>query len=180
MSQSLSSLTIFDTDIVAPRRLEVKGLAENRPSVLVGDYILVSHAGPEETLNTRTWYEGRVHEVHAQHVSLYFSDSFSVFRGTKFDVRFKLNRLTLRRMHQALKNKYDPPRLLFPGPEHIQDTVRVTAGQIAVIRPFSRPVGEDEEQMETVAAIVNQKPGSVPFVVFGPYARVIFSRHIHR
>lgn len=180
MSQSLSSLTIFDTDIVAPRRLEVKGLAENRPSVLVGDYILVSHAGPEETLNTRTWYEGRVHEVHAQHVSLYFSDSFSVFRGTKFDVRFKLNRLTLRRMHQALKNKFDPPRLLFPGPEHIQDTVRVTAGQIAGIRPFSRPVGEDEEQMETVAAIVNQKPGSVPFVVFGPYARVIFSRHIHR
>ena len=170
---------MLDTDIVPSCRLEVKGLAENRPSVLVGDYILVSRAGPVETLNTRPWYEGRVHEVHAYHISLYFSDSFSMFRGTRFDVRFKLNRLTLRRMHQALTNKYDPPRLLFPGPEHIQGRVRVTPRQIAGITPFNRAVGGDEEQMETVAAIVNQKPGSVPFVVFGPYAHIIFSRHIY-
>jgi helicase MOV-10 len=149
-------------------RLLVEGLAESRPSVLVGDFILVSHAGSPDTLNTRPWFEGRVHKVFQKHVSLHFGDSFSTYRGTKFDVRFVLNRLPFRRMHQAVTNKFNPSRLLFPEPEHIRGVQRVTLDKIVDLVPFYRPLGEDEEQMETVAAIVNQKPGSVPFVVFGP------------
>lgn len=147
----------------------VEGLAEGRPSVLVGDFILVSHTESVETLNTRTWFEGRVHQVHENHVSLYFGDNFSTYRGTKFDVRFVLNRLSYRRMHQMLIDKYNPVRLLFPDTIHLQGASRVALDKIVEIKPFYRPLGEDEEQMETVAAIINQKPGSVPFVVFGPY-----------
>ena len=148
----------------------VEGLAENRPSVLVGDFILVSHSGDAESFNTRTWYEGRVHQVHQNHVSLRFSDDFSIYKGNKFDVRFVLNRLPFRRMHQALTNNFNPTRLLFPGPEHILGLMRVTKNKIDEINPIYRPLGEDKEQKETVAAILNLKPGSVPFVVFGPYA----------
>jgi helicase MOV-10 len=164
-------LSLPDDDIkilMHIHRLLVEGLAESRPSVLVGDFILVSHAGSPDTLNTRPWFEGRVHKVYAKHVSLHFGDSFSTYRGTKFDVRFVLNRLPFRRMHQAVTNKFNPSRLLFPEPEHIRGVQRVTLDKIVDLVPFYRPLGEDEEQMETVAAIVNQKPGSVPFVVFGP------------
>ncbi|KAF8970450.1 P-loop containing nucleoside triphosphate hydrolase protein [Flammula alnicola] len=163
------SLTEVELQPDYPRyKLLVEGLAENRPSVLVGDFILVSHSESSDTVNTRTWHEGRVHKVYEKHVSLHFGSDFSTYRGTKFDVRFVLNRLPYRRMYQALVNKFDPIRFLFPGPEHIRGAERVPLDKIVELVPFYRPLGEDEEQMETVAAIVNQKPGSVPFVVFGP------------
>jgi helicase MOV-10 len=139
--------------------------------VLVGDFILVSLSESAATLNTRKWYEGRVHQVHENHVSLRFGNDFSTYRGTKFDVRFVLNRLPYRRMHQAMSNKFKPARLLFPAPTHIVGVQRVSQRMVDDISPIYRPIGEDAEQMETVAAIVNQKPGSAPFVVFGPYVR---------
>lgn len=65
-------------------------------------------------------------------------------------------------------NKFKPTRFLFPSRAQIEGVQRVSQSIIDDISPFDRPIGGDEEQMETVAAIVNQKPGSVPFVVFGP------------
>ncbi|KAF8906751.1 RNA helicase [Gymnopilus junonius] len=171
VKQDLDAYSLIEADLEStyPRyKLKVEGLAENRPSVLVGDFILVSRSEDAETMNTRTWYEGRVHQVHQNHVTLRFSDEFNTYKGTKFDVRFVLNRLPYRRMHQALTNKFTPTRLLFPGPNHIQGLTRVLPSQIEQINPVYRPLGEDEEQKETVTAILNMKLGSVPFVVFGP------------
>ena len=62
--------------------LEVKGLAENRPSVLVGDYILVSHTGSGEDGTPRTWFEGRAHNVLLNGVSLRFGEEFSIYKGS--------------------------------------------------------------------------------------------------
>ncbi|KAJ3507038.1 hypothetical protein NLJ89_g6529 [Agrocybe chaxingu] len=72
------------------------------------------------------------------------------------------------RMHFSLVNKFNPPRFLFPTRVHIKESARVSKEKIASITPVDRNIGEDAEQMETVAAILNQKPGSVPFIVFGP------------
>ncbi|KAF9486245.1 RNA helicase [Pholiota conissans] len=171
VKSDLDAYSLSDVELQPdhPRyKLLVEGLAEGRPSVLVGDFVLVSHTESAETLNKRTWYEGRVHKVYENHVSLHFNDGFSTYRGTKFDVRFVLNRLPYRRMHQAVTNKNDQSRILFPEPKHIQGVQRVPLEKIVGLVPFYRPIGEDEEQTETVAAIVDQKPGSVPFVVFGP------------
>ncbi|KAF8804634.1 P-loop containing nucleoside triphosphate hydrolase protein [Phlegmacium glaucopus] len=148
--------------------LLVEGLAENRPSVLVGDIILVSHSDSLETFDARNWYEGRVIEVHQKHVSLRFRDGFDPYKGTKFDVQFTLNRLPFRRMHHVLVNNNKPARLLFPEPSHIEGATRPTREMMDSIIPYYRPLAHDKEQLETVAAIINQKPGSVPFVVFGP------------
>ncbi|KAF8156830.1 RNA helicase [Crassisporium funariophilum] len=171
VKQDLDAYSLASVELEAkyPRyNLLVEGLAENRPSVLVGDFILVSHPDVLETLNTRTWYEGRVHQVHQDHVSLRFGENFNIYKGSKFDVRFVLNRLPFRRMHHALMNKFNPTRFLFPTLAHIQGVARISTVKMREISPFYRPLGEDDEQMETVAAIINQKPGSVPFVVFGP------------
>lgn len=131
----------------------------------VGDFILVRRADTPGD----TWYEGRVQFIEEKHVSVRFSDEFSTYRGTKFDVRFVLNRLPLRRMHNALMNKNDQERILFPGPSHVERAHRVPRRMIDELTPVNRLVGENPEQMETVAAILNMKQGSVPFIVFGPY-----------
>ncbi|KAJ8087535.1 hypothetical protein PM082_006366 [Marasmius tenuissimus] len=147
-------------------KLEVQGLSEGRPSVLVGDFILVRQVNA----TNKTWFEGRVHSVQESHVSLRFGDNFSTYRGTSFDVRFVLNRLSFRRMHAAVTNGNSPERLLFPALQHLRQAQNklLTQHQMDEITPINRLIGEDPEQLQTVAAIVNLPPGSVPFVVFGP------------
>ncbi|KAJ7154607.1 RNA helicase [Mycena filopes] len=144
--------------------LQVKGLEEGRPGVIVGDFILVKHTGAVDG----PWYEGRVHQVHQSFVSLRFDDKFSTYKGTKFDVKFTLNRLPHRRMHQALTNPFKESRILFPRAEHLSRNHRVSAAQLNLIKPVNRRIAEDTEQLETVVAILHQLPGSPPFVVFGP------------
>lgn len=147
-----------------PVSLKVAGLAEGRPSVLVGDFILVR----QQALVDDPWYEGCVHKVHANHISLRFGEGFSTYRGTKFDVQFKLNRLPLRRMHQSLMTSVKPSRILFPDLEHAETLRAVAFDQLIHITPVNRLIGEDNEQLETIGAILRQPQGSVPFVVFGP------------
>ncbi|KAJ7150896.1 P-loop containing nucleoside triphosphate hydrolase protein [Mycena crocata] len=144
--------------------LQVKGLEEGRPGVIVGDFILVRHSGVDDG----PWYEGRVHQVHQNHVSLRFDEKFSTYRGTKFDVNFTLNRLPHRRMHQALTNSFKESRILFPSAPHLSRSQNISAAQRHSITPVNRRIAEDPEQFETVVAIVHQPPGSVPFIVFGP------------
>lgn len=71
-------------------------------------------------------------------------------------------------MHYALTNTFNPTRILFPRLDNILRRREVTPTEMNDIVLFNRLVGTDEEQLKTVAAIVNQPPGSVPFVVFGP------------
>ncbi|KAK0492593.1 RNA helicase [Armillaria luteobubalina] len=165
--QDLDAYSLSDVEIkpVHPRyELQVKGLSEGRPSVLVGDFILVRPVGQPD----KTWFEGRVHHVAMSYLELAFSDKFNTYRGNKFDVRFVLNRLPHRRAHHALVNKNDSPRLLFPGPEHLRDAQPVSPDELEALIPLNRSLGDNPEQLETVAAIVHQPRGSVPFIVFGP------------
>ncbi|KAF5389693.1 hypothetical protein D9757_006021 [Collybiopsis confluens] len=167
MTQDLDAYAMEDVALEPkhPRyNLEVQGLAEGRPSVLVGDFILVRHQNGAD----KTWYQGRVHKVYETHVSLRFDDTFSTYRGNSFEVRFVLNRLSFRRMHAALTNKNDLARLLFPDTEHARNLRKVSRALMDGITPINRVVGEDPEQLEAVTAIVNMPPGSPPFVVFGP------------
>ncbi|KAJ3573071.1 hypothetical protein NP233_g2668 [Leucocoprinus birnbaumii] len=171
MRQDLQAYAMTDVEIHAdyPRyTLEVKGLAEGRPSVLVGDFILVSRTGEGEDGTERNWYEGRVHKVFLDRVSLRFGDKFNVYRGTRFDVQFVFNRISYRRMYHILKNSFDPKRLLFPGPEHLNGMSLPTVSQREKLVICNRQLEGDDEQLGAIAAILHMPPGSVPFIVFGP------------
>ena len=141
--------------------LQVKGVIDRRPSVLVGDYILARRSGDSD------WYQGRVHKVHFDILTLYFPDGFSNYRGNKYDIRFVYNRLPDRRKHLAVISPYKPMRLLFPDKTHIKNE-RVTPSEVVAINPINREMQSNYEQLEAVAAIVKQPPGSVPFIIFGP------------
>ncbi|KAK7052594.1 RNA helicase [Favolaschia claudopus] len=164
----LEGYALTDVQLVPdyPRyKLQVKGLEDGRPAVIVGDFILVRRCGEPDA----TWYEGRVHRIQYDYISLRFDDTkFNTYKGNRFDVRFTLNRLPHRRMHQGLTGILKESRILFPVAHHLLRNARVVASEYEDFSPVNRLIAEDEEQLDTVLAIVNQPPGSPPFVVFGP------------
>ncbi|KAG8930545.1 hypothetical protein FRC02_004060 [Tulasnella sp. 418] len=143
--------------------LDVPGLAEKRPSVIIGDRIKVKHHNGRDQ-----WWAGYVHRVEREQVFLKFHSTFVPIRGQLFDIRFELNRLCLRRMHMALETSFYPSRLLFPNATHLTGLRRPTRPQMDDINIVNRLIEDNDPQMMAVTAIVRQPAGSVPFVVFGP------------
>jgi helicase MOV-10 len=108
-----------------------------------------------------------VYDTDRDKVALRFNKRFHALKGQKFDVQFVLNRMPFRRMHQALDAGKASliPRLLFPKPEDINIMPLTT---IQTIEAVNRDIGRNPPQMLAVTAIRNLRPGSGPFVVFGP------------
>ncbi|EMD34731.1 hypothetical protein CERSUDRAFT_54531 [Gelatoporia subvermispora B] len=141
--------------------LVVPGLAEKRPSVLVGDRIAVQ----PNNIEGGKWYEGFVHVERRNEVGLRFGGSFSYSSSQRFRVRFRLNRIPLRRQHQALDVAFHPERLLFPEHKHIQANVPANS---AVLTMYNHLIASNPAQVRAVTQILGQPAGSPPFVVFGP------------
>ncbi|KAG2071488.1 P-loop containing nucleoside triphosphate hydrolase protein [Suillus decipiens] len=143
--------------------LVVPGLAEKRPSVLVGDRFLVQKHGAVEG----HWYEGHVHFVRQASVGLRFDGSFRGWsEQQRYTVRFKLNRIPMRRQHQALDTAFASDKFLFPRKAHILPLgSRLGIGPIT---PFNPLISTNPPQLQAVTSILLQQPGSAPFAVFGP------------
>ncbi|KAF9027400.1 RNA helicase [Hymenopellis radicata] len=141
--------------------VDVPGLAENRPSVLVGDSILVRRSDAPEG----HWFEGCVHVVRQAEVGLRFGRKFTGTVNDRFTVRFKLNRYPLRRQHQALDAAFAPERLLFPP--SIEGVPMVPSNQ-TMRRSYNPLIDKNDRQRMAVDSIVRAPAGSVPFVIFGP------------
>ncbi|XP_022081029.1 RNA helicase Mov10l1-like [Acanthaster planci] len=105
----------FDMDRASMRprgeflSLEVPGLAEGRPSVLIGDKIIVMHPNSVR-------YEGYIHEVLGEAVLLKFHPSFhELYQAEECNVMFTYSRTSLRRCHQACEfAKNLGSQVLFP------------------------------------------------------------------
>lgn len=141
--------------------LHVPGLAEKRPSVLVGDKIRV-----QVPKSGSKWFAGYVHKVEELRVFLGFGPKFSGISGQVYDVRFSLGRTPLRRMHQALGIAWDPPRVLFPNIDHFADPLPIAS--VDNLEPFNRLLRSNPEQMLAVKTILRLPPGSAPFGIWGP------------
>ncbi|KAG8779439.1 hypothetical protein FRC12_024270 [Ceratobasidium sp. 428] len=167
-NQAQFDLERYDEENVELRRhnsyfyLEVPGLAEKRPSVLVGDSIKVRPHNPSSAANT-TWYIGYVHFVRQTEVGLRFAHRFLPPSNTRFDVRFCLNRIPLLRMHQALATAFVEPRVLFPTATHERQGNAI--GRVTTINPL---VQGNPPQLTAVKSILGLPAGSPPFVIFGP------------
>ena len=143
--------------------LQVPGLAEKRPSVLRGDYVLVTKPGDSRA------YKGYAHQIENERVLLRFSERFhrSYVRGLRVDVQFTVGRMSMRIFHQGvcLAQKRLPPQLLFP---------RALSGGSA--RAGSKDIppekftrgGLNDEQAAAVQQIVDFRAAPLPYVIFGP------------
>lgn len=143
--------------------LDVPGLAEKRPSVLIGDRFLVQKHGAVEG----HWYEGHVHFVRQASVGLRFDGSSRGWsQQQRYTVRFKLNRIPMRRQHQALDTAFASDKFLFPRKAHILPLASRLG--IGPITPFNPLIATNPPQLQAVTSILLQQPGSAPFAVFGP------------
>ncbi|KAI0062690.1 P-loop containing nucleoside triphosphate hydrolase protein [Artomyces pyxidatus] len=141
--------------------LPVPGLAEKRPSVLTGDLILVQRRGAE----SGRWFEGHVHVLRQQEVGLRFHGSFPPPVNRELhNIRFKLNRIPLRRQHQALDGGFIESRVLFPQQRHVEAMTPLTVS----ITHYNERISGNGPQSDAVRAVASRPPGSVPFVIFGP------------
>ena len=133
----------------------------------LGDRILVQKQGAPEG----QWFEGGVHVVRREEVGLRFHRSFAWTPEQKYNVRFKLNRHPIRRQHQALDTAFGEERVLFPRSD---DTAR--GGAPKNIDPrlelVNTLIANNPRQLQAVNSIVNQAPGAMPFVIFGPCVRI--------
>lgn len=145
--------------------LGIPGLAEKRPSVLVGDRMLVQR----QDAPSGQWFEGHVHVVRQSEVGLCFHSSFSAWSPSqKYNVRFKLNRIVLRRQHQALDSAFEEDRIFFPLQKHLSHTTSLGASQNPGLAYYNPLIGSNERQSLAVKSIASLPAGSAPFIVFGP------------
>ncbi|KAH7924362.1 RNA helicase [Leucogyrophana mollusca] len=159
----LRSVSSFNIEGCPGGGIGVPNLTEKRPSVLVGDRVLVQKRGAAEG----RWYEGGVHVVHQAEVGLRFHASFisGWSPQQRYTVRFKLNRIPVQRQHQALDTAFAPGRVLFPS----RSDMPLGQPRLSVsIKLFNRLIATNASQLLAVTSIMRQKPGSPPFVVFGP------------
>ncbi|XP_023243867.1 RNA helicase Mov10l1-like isoform X2 [Centruroides sculpturatus] len=93
--------------------LEVQGLAENRPTLFVGDRITASD--PVEKSNPV--YEGFIHKIDKKKIFVKFNSIFhSKYNGESYDVEFHYNRMIMRRYHHAIEEALNlPENVLFPS-----------------------------------------------------------------
>ncbi|KAF0022536.1 hypothetical protein F2P81_025162 [Scophthalmus maximus] len=143
--------------------LEVPGVAENRPSVLRGDELLVRPAG-----ETGVKYRGYVHSVELNRVKLGFSSELlsRFYEGMKFSVEFTVNRLTLRLQHRAaeLVEEHGLEELLFPA----APSSSAQQPELPNLSLFDWKLERNEEQFRAVKHIVAGSSRPAPYLVFGP------------
>lgn len=83
-------------------------------------------------------------------------------------MRFKLNRIPLRRQHQALGSAFTEDRILFPLAMHLTPGAVPTPRTVS-IKLYNKLISSNPPQLQAVTSICNLSPGSPPFVLFGPY-----------
>ncbi|XP_051890987.1 putative helicase MOV-10 isoform X2 [Pristis pectinata] len=146
--------------------LKVPGVAENRPSVLRRDHLLVSKSDDQGQPITR--YKGYVHQVELEQVKLGFSQKLldDFITNMKFNVSFTFNRFPLQMQHRAtyLAKASGLINVLFP-----------TYSDGVCIHPLDRRLNfhdrsleRNPEQARAVSCIVAGISRPAPYLIFGP------------
>ena len=121
------------------------------------------------TTRPGVWFEGYVHIVRKTEVALRFHESFTIYvPGRQFHVRFELNRIPIRRQHHAINAAFIEDRVLFPVIKHLPSSGPPTASKSA-LKVYNTLISSNEPQLQAVVSVLAQRPGSLPFVIFGPY-----------
>ncbi|KAN0127194.1 P-loop containing nucleoside triphosphate hydrolase protein [Lactarius tabidus] len=95
--------------------------------------------------------------------------SFDLYRGAQFQLRFRLNRMTLRRQYHALASSFASlRRLLFPSASDIKPLRYLSEAEIDKLPLVNQKIRKDDQQLNAVVSILQQPKGSVPFIIFGP------------
>lgn len=157
------------------RSVEIENNDEDLlPAVVPGDLLWLDDTQD----NIR--YEARVtntnvfmrHHLAVLKMSLRLPASLGLYLGAQFALRFRHNRIRLRRQYHALIASFSPSRrLLFPSVSDIKPMRPLSRAEISNIKSHqlvNRNIRDDDQQLQAVVSILEQSQGSIPFVVYGP------------
>jgi helicase MOV-10 len=142
------------------------------PEVILGDFLWLDDTQDD------TRYEARVtntsvfirRRTAVLKMSLRMPTVFNNrYQGVPFLLRFRHNRITLRRQYHALATSFPPPhRLLFPSVSDIKPMRRLSRAEVEVLKFVNRNIRNDPQQLQAVISVLEQPKGSVPFIIYGP------------
>ena len=145
------------------------------PEVVLGDFVWLDDTQADIR------YEARIADTEVFQrgpacpavlkMSLRLPEDFNLELGALFVLRFRINRITLRRQYHALASLSTatfPGRLLFPSAADIRPISRFSRAEISNLNLVNRRIRNDDQQLRTVVSILEQPRGSVPFIIFGP------------
>lgn len=156
------------------RSVEIRNNNEDLlPEVIIGDFVWLDDRQED------TRYEARITNasvftvaggnIAVLKISLQVPASFDLYRGAQILLRFRLNRMTLRRQYHALAASFAPlRRLLFPSASDIKPTRRLSKAEIDKLPLVNKNIRNDDQQLHAVVSILQQPKGAVPFIIFGP------------
>jgi len=158
------------------RSLEIEDNDEDLlPEVIIGDFVWL------DDIQEDIRYEARIFkaEVFSRgqscsavlKVSLKLPTEFTLHHHSLFILRFRINRITLRRQYHALASLSHgniPCRLLFPSAADIGPMQRLSRAEIGNLELVNDNIRDDDQQLRTVVSVLEQPQGSVPFIIFGP------------
>ncbi|RCV46448.1 hypothetical protein SETIT_9G532900v2 [Setaria italica] len=154
----------YDMEGVSMRRrgrnflsLEVPGLAERRPSLVQGDFIVARYAR-----NDSRPYQGFIHKVEADEIFLQFDNQFHLNHHDRnqYHVSFTYNRVNMRRLYKSIHEaEFLGPDILFPCQSPCRALKRWP------FKPLNPHI--NTEQADAVAMILGCR-GVPPYVIYGP------------
>ncbi|XP_039754327.1 probable RNA helicase armi [Pararge aegeria] len=144
--------------------LEIPGLAEKRPSLIIGDKVLV----------TDTWssdsppFEGYIHAVRGNFILMKFNSLFhESYGGSDVSIQFHTSRSNYKRMHHSINLALSclGPEILFPShliikPQQIPDE------NLNKIEWYNESL--NKIQKNAVISILKGECRPMPYIVFGP------------
>ncbi|GAA0156850.1 RNA helicase [Lithospermum erythrorhizon] len=140
--------------------LEIPGLAERRPSIVCGDFV-IARLGADR--GNAAGYQGYIYRVEAEEVFLKFDEKFHMSHNTNnvYNIQFTYNRVVVRRVYEAIEAAGRlGTELIFPSMSFAKRRLRPSQ-----LVPISSML--NEEQMSAVEMILECKGGS-PYMIYGP------------
>ncbi|KAL0819793.1 hypothetical protein ABMA28_007831 [Loxostege sticticalis] len=144
-------------------KLFVPGLAEKRPSLMLGDSLFVK---PQKT--DRFMFEGVISDIYDSYINIRGLDGkFWKFYSPleKFDIRFFMSRWPLERMHLAVDSIIRAGMEERVFPEAPKKNARKPE---PIVNYYNLQVQENPEQRLAVEHIVAGSSGTAPYLLHGP------------
>lgn len=143
--------------------LDVPGLQEQRPSLIIGDQIVVTQPWKEEELVA---HNGSIHQVGRDYVAARFHDSFHhKYDDTVCNVQFEASYSSYSRQHESVKEVAAKGRdIIFPE-------------TVSAKKPYIEPDPDtmiwynktlNEGQRTAVLSALRGECRPLPYVIFGP------------
>jgi len=143
------------------------------PEVIAGDFLWLEDKQEDVYYDTRITAakvsKRKGGSITVLKIFLEVPTSFNLYSGAQFLLRFRLNRVTLRRQYHALASSHAHlRRLLFPSASDIKPIRPLSKAKINKLPLVNENIREDEQQLQAVVSILGQPKGTVPFIIFGP------------